>query len=73
MEAPTYGEAPESDIIVVGLPYEGIKFVAPRRFFPVETQVQKAIYARSGAILQQLIYYCLDHSDRKSRSKVSLS
>jgi len=54
--------------VVVGLPYEGVKILDPRRFLPAQGTHQAEIYARTGstgapaAIRRNAIYYSLDHS-----------
>ena len=68
MEAPYAEEAPDADVVVVGLPYEGVKILDPRRFLPAQATHQAAIYSRTGAtgapaaIRRNAIYYSLDHS-----------
>lgn len=68
MEAPHAEEAPDADVVVVGLPYEGVKILDPRRFLPAQATHQAAIYSRTGAtgapaaIRRNAVYYSLDHS-----------
>ncbi|HEV8391970.1 MAG TPA: arginase family protein [Dongiaceae bacterium] len=68
MEAPYADEAPDADVVVVGLPYEGVKILDPRRFLPAQATHQADIYSRTGAtgapaaIRRNAIYYSLDHS-----------
>lgn len=68
MECPHFDEAPRSDVVVVGLPYEGVKILDPRRFLPARATHQAEIYSRTGAtgapaaIRKNAIYYSLDHS-----------
>src|SRR4030095_17073945 len=68
MEAPYAEEAPDADVVVVGLPYEGVKILDPRRFLPAQATHQAALYSRTGAtgapaaIRRNAIYYSLDHS-----------
>jgi hypothetical protein len=68
MECPLADEVPGADIVVVGLPYEGVKILDPRRFLPATASHQAAIYSRTGAtaapaaIRRNSIYYSLDHS-----------
>ncbi|MFQ5985179.1 MAG: arginase family protein [Alphaproteobacteria bacterium] len=68
MEAPPLAEVEAADVVVVGLPYEGVKIRDPLTFLPATATVQERIYARSGAheapdeIRRNSIYYSLDHS-----------
>ena len=68
MEAPHAAEAPDADVVVVGLPYEGVKILDPRRFLPAQATHQAEIYSRTGAtgapsaIRKNSVYYSLDHS-----------
>ncbi len=68
MECPLLEEAPNADVVVIGLPYEGVKILDPRRFLPANASHQGAIYSRTGAnaapaaIRKNSIYYSLDHS-----------
>lgn len=68
MEAPYAEQAPDADVVVVGLPYEGVKILDPRRFLPAQATHQAEIYSRTGAtgapaaIRKNSIYYSLDHS-----------
>ena len=68
MEAPLAEEVPDADAVVIGLPYEGVKILDPRRFLPATASHQAPIYSRTGAtgapaaIRRNSIYYSLDHS-----------
>lgn len=69
MEAPPYGEVSDPDIVVAGVPFEGIKIKDPRTFLPATARPPAGYtYARSGAteapdaIRRQSMYYSLDHS-----------
>jgi arginase family enzyme len=68
MECPLAGEVSKADVVVVGLPYEGVKILDPRRFLPAAGSHQAPIYSRTGAtgapsaIRRNSIYYSLDHS-----------
>jgi len=68
MEVPHAAEAPDADVVVVGLPYEGVKILDPRRFLPAQATHQAEIYSRTSAtgapaaIRKNSIYYSLDHS-----------
>lgn len=68
MEAPLAEAAPDADVVVIGLPYEGVKILDPRRFLPAQATHQAEIYSRTGAtgapaaIRRNSIYYSLDHS-----------
>ncbi|HNB29265.1 MAG TPA: hypothetical protein PLR41_20020, partial [Alphaproteobacteria bacterium] len=63
MEAPYAEQAPDADVVVVGLPYEGVKILDPRRFLPALATHQAPIYSRTGAtgapaaIRKNAIYY----------------
>jgi arginase family enzyme len=68
MEAPSFEDVEKPDVIVVGVPYEGVKIRDPMTFAPARADLQAAIYARTGAhkapdaIRRQSVYYSLDHS-----------
>ncbi len=68
MEAPFHAEAKRPDIVVVGVPYEGVKIRDRFTFVPATATLQEQIYARTGAdkapdaIRRQSVYYSLDHS-----------
>ncbi|MFQ5784291.1 MAG: arginase family protein [Alphaproteobacteria bacterium] len=68
MEAPRLRDTTRADVIVFGLPYEGVKILDPLTFVPATAELQRPIYARSGAdlapdaIRRNSIYYSLDHS-----------
>ncbi|MFQ5955833.1 MAG: arginase family protein [Kiloniellales bacterium] len=68
MEAPLYHEVEQPDVVVVGLPYEGVKIKDRFTFVPATATLQEAIYARTGAdqapdeIRRNSVYYSLDHS-----------
>src|SRR5437763_14834703 len=69
MEVPTLDEVTDPDMVVVGVPFEGIKIKDPRTFLPATaTPPEGYTYARSSAcdapdaIRRQSLYYSLDHS-----------
>jgi arginase family enzyme len=68
MEAPPRAEVERPDIVVVGVPYEGVKIRDRFTFVPATASLQEPIYARTGAdkapdaIRRNSVYYSLDHS-----------
>lgn len=68
MEAPLHHEVRNPDIVVVGVPYEGVKIRDRFTFMPATASLQAEIYARTGAdkapdeIRRHSVYYSLDHS-----------
>jgi len=68
MEAPLAAEVENPDVVVVGVPYEGVKIKDRFTFVPATARLQEPIYARTGAdrapdaIRRQSVYYSLDHS-----------
>ncbi len=68
METPHRQEVDDPDIVVVGVPYEGVKIRDRFTFVPATATLQEPIYARTGAdqapdaIRRNSVYYSLDHS-----------
>jgi len=68
IEAPPHREVENPDLVVVGVPYEGVKIRDRFTFLPATASLQQQIYARTGAdkapdaIRRQSVYYSLDHS-----------
>jgi arginase family enzyme len=69
MELPLLEEVEgKPDMVVVGVPYEGVKIRDRFTFVPARADLQEAIYARTGAdkapdaIRRQSVYYSVDHS-----------
>ncbi len=68
MEVPPLAEVANPDIVVVGVPYEGVKIRDRFTFVPAQASLQAEIYARTGAdkapdaIRRHSVYYSLDHS-----------
>jgi len=68
IEAPPHREVENPDLVVVGVPYEGVKIRDRFTFLPATASLQEQIYARTGAdkapdaIRRQSVYYSLDHS-----------
>lgn len=68
MEVPPLAEVARPDVVVVGVPYEGVKIRDRFTFVPATATLQEPIYARTGAdkapdaIRRNSVYYSLDHS-----------
>ncbi|MGH6961598.1 MAG: arginase family protein, partial [Dongiaceae bacterium] len=68
MEAAHHADTKSPDVVVVGVPYEGVKIRDRFTFVPATANLQAAIYARTGAdkapdaIRRNSVYYSLDHS-----------